>query len=209
MDELCGTVPRPSSGKPSIRPITLTGMFCAYCTAASMTVSPGVIVAHLVEQLLAEPPDLRLPRLDHLRRERRQEQPTGDVVERRIAGDRRGAADRGRQRQVAGSSDRPTTARLVKLLGVVGDLVDGVVGQRNPHAAVAIGVGDRAAALAQLLPDLGGVRVVRRIGVVEVGREVGRPGRSRRRRTARAARRRCPRGCSPMMKSRSRRCARR
>ena len=55
------------------------------------------------------------------------------------------------------SPGRPTdttTARLVKLLGVVGDLVHGVVGERHPHAAVAVGVGDRAAALAQLLPDL-------------------------------------------------------
>ena len=76
---------------------------------------------------------------------------------------------------IARSPGRPTrhhdrAAREV--VGVVGDLVHGVVGDRHPHAAVAIGVGDRAARLAQVLPHLGGVRVVVRVGVVEVGREV-------------------------------------
>ncbi len=110
--------------------------------------------------------------------------------------DRRRAADRGGQRTVAGPTDADHDRPAREVLGVVGDLVDGVVGQRHPHAAVAIGVSDGATALAQLLPHLGCVGVVGRIGVVEVGARSRRPGRSRRRRTAPAARRRCPRGCS-------------
>ena len=50
---------------------------------------------------------------------------------------------------IARSPGRPTDddhGAAGEVLGVVGDLVDGVVGQRHPHAAVAIGVGDRAAA---------------------------------------------------------------
>ena len=138
-----------------------------------MTVSPGVIVAQLVEQLSAQPADLRLPRLDLLRRERRQQQATGHAVERRVARDRRRAADRRRHREVAGTTDRHDHGAAGEVLGVVRDLVDGVVRERHPHAAVAIGVGDGAAAFAQLLPDLRGVRVVRGVGVIEVGGEVG------------------------------------
>ena len=63
----------------------------------------GDDLAHLVEQLVAQRADLVLPRLDLLRRERRQQQTAGDVVERRIAGDRRRPTDRCRQRQVAGA----------------------------------------------------------------------------------------------------------
>ena len=133
----------------------------------------GGDLAHLVEQLLAEALDLGFPRLDHLRREGRQEETTGDVVEWRIAGDRRGATDRSRQRPIAGSSDTDHDRAAREVVGVVRDLGDGVVGQRDPHAAVAVGVGDGATAFAQLLPHLGCGRVVRRIGVVEVGAVVG------------------------------------
>ena len=42
-------------------------------------------LAHLVEQLVAQGSDLVLPRLDLLRRERRQQDAAGDVVERRVA----------------------------------------------------------------------------------------------------------------------------
>ena len=127
-------------------------------------------LAHVVEALAAQLADLRLPRLDLLRRERRQQQPAGQGVERRIAGDRWGAADAG-----AASRSRDvltTTERLVKLLGVVGDLAHELGGDRRPHPAVAVGVGDRAARLAQLRPDLRRPRVVGRVGVVEVGRPV-------------------------------------
>ena len=47
-----------------------------------------------------------------------------------------------------------------EVLGVVGDLAHEVVGDRRPHAAVAVAVGDRAALLAQLGPDLRRARVV-------------------------------------------------
>ena len=52
-------------------------------------------LAHVVEALPAQFANLRLPRLDLLGRERRQQQPAGQTVERRIAGDRRRAADAG------------------------------------------------------------------------------------------------------------------
>ena len=77
---------------------------------------------------------------------------------------------------IARSPGRPTvttTDAAGEVVGVVRDGVDGVVRQRHPHAAVAIGVSDGAPALAQLLPDLRRVRVVRGVGVIEVGREVG------------------------------------
>ena len=63
----------------------------------------GNDLAHLVEQLVAQHADLVLPRLDLLRSERRQQQAAGHAVERRIAGDRRRATDRRRQREIAGS----------------------------------------------------------------------------------------------------------
>ena len=81
--------------------MTLTGMCCAYCTAASIDVG----VAHLVEQLAAQRADVGLPRIDLLRRERRQQQPAGVVVERRVAGDRRRAADRRLGEDLAGVDD--------------------------------------------------------------------------------------------------------
>ena len=59
-----------------------------------------------------------------------------------------------------------------EVLGVVGDGGDVLVARRQPHAAVALGVGDRARP-AQLVPDrerVGGPGVV---GVVEVGGPVG------------------------------------
>ena len=81
----------------------------------------GDDVAHVVEALAAEPADLGLPRLDLLGRERRQQEPAGEAVERRVAGDRRRRADRclgvdGRR------ADDDGAAREV--LGVVGDLAN-------------------------------------------------------------------------------------
>ena len=51
--------------------------------------------------------------------------------------------------------------------------MDGVVGEWNPHAAVPIRVRYRAPGLAKVFPDLVRVDVVVRVGVVEVGGEVG------------------------------------
>ena len=130
-------------------------------------------VADLVEEFLAEALDLGFPRLDLLRRERRQEQPPRHVVERRVAGDRRCATDRRGHREITGAADRHDHGAAGEVLGVVRDLVHRVVGDRHPHAAVAIGVRHRAAALAEFLPHRRRVGVVLRHGMVEVGREVG------------------------------------
>ena len=68
-----------------MRAITFTGMWAAYCGGG---VDDGLArrdVAEVVEALLAQQPDLGLPRLDLLRRERRQQQAPGQLVERRIA----------------------------------------------------------------------------------------------------------------------------
>ena len=58
-----------------------------------------------------------------------------------------------------------------EVIGVLGDLRDAGVRRGEPGAAVAIGVGDRAA-LTQVLPDRIGVGDPLRIGVIEVGGEV-------------------------------------
>ena len=74
--------------------MTFTGMCCGVLDGG---VDDGLArrdVAEVVEALLAQQPDLRLPRLDLLRRERRQQQAPRQLVERRVAGDRRGATDR-------------------------------------------------------------------------------------------------------------------
>lgn len=59
-----------------------------------------------------------------------------------------------------------------EVLGVVGDLGHELVGERGPHAAVAVGAGDRAAAIDEVTPDPVGLAVVLRVGVVEIGRPV-------------------------------------
>ena len=130
-----------SSGKPSMRAMTLTGMSCAYCTAASISVD----VAHLVDELVAQRTDVVLPRIDLLRGERRQQQPAGVVVERRVAGDRRGATDGRLGQDLAGVDDHGARREV---LGVVGDARDVGVGDRQPRAAVAIAVRHRALARA-------------------------------------------------------------
>ena len=101
----------------------------------------GGDISDLVEQLVAQPADLGLPRFDLLRRERWQQQTPGDVVERRIARDRRREPDRGWDVGPTGVDD---DAPAREVLGVVCDLVHEFVGDRRPHSAVAVGVGDRA-----------------------------------------------------------------
>ena len=132
----------------------------------------GRDVGEPVEQLSTEAAHLWLPRLDLLRGERREQQSTRHPMERRIARDRRRPADRSGHREVAGATDRHHHRATGEVVGVVGDGVDGVVRQRHPHAAIAIGVSDGATALAQLLPDLRRDGVVRGVAVIEVGREV-------------------------------------
>ena len=130
-------------------------------------------LTHVVEQCLALRPNLRLPRLDLLRSKRRQQQPAGHVVERWVTADRRGDADRRRQGTVTGATDTDHDRTTGEIVRVVGHFVHQVVGERRPHAAVAIGMSDGTSGLAELLPHLGGRRVVGRVRVVEVGGEVG------------------------------------
>ena len=132
----------------------------------------GCDLAHLVKQLLAQPLDLWLPRLNLLRSEGRQKESAGHVMERRIAGDRRRSTDRGRKRHIARPRNADHDGAAREVLGVVGDLSDGVVGDWHPHAAVTIGMCHGAAALAQLFPHLGCVRIIRRVRVVKVGARV-------------------------------------
>src|SRR5690606_20514965 len=76
-------------------------------------------------------------------------------------------------REVAGAADADDDGAAREVVGVVGDLVDGLVGERDPHAAIAVGVRHGAALRPQVLPDLGRGGVVLRPGVVEVGGVVG------------------------------------
>ncbi len=133
----------------------------------------GSDLTHVVEQTAAQNAHLVLPRLDLLGSERRQQHAASHAVEGRITRDRRHRTDGRWHRHVTGTTDRHDDRAAREVVGVVRDVVHGIVGDRNPHAAVAVGVSDRAAVVAQLLPDLGGVRVVVLVGVVEIGREVG------------------------------------
>ena len=148
-------------------------MFCAYATAASITVSPGV---------------MSVSRSSSSRQSRRTSGSHGSICFGANAGSssRRAIPWNGGSLVIGGappigagiarSPGRPTdttTERLVKLLGVVRDRVDGSCVKRHPHAAVAVGVSNGAPALAELLPHLRSDGVVRGVGVVEVGREVG------------------------------------
>ncbi len=128
-----------------------------------------VVPGDRVEQLVAVGAGERLERGDGLGGEGRQQQAAGIVVERRVRGDRRGDADGSLgQRPPLVDDDAPGG----EVLGVVGDGRDVVVAGRQPHAAVAIGVGDRAGH-AQLVPDRERVGGPGLVGVVEVGGPVG------------------------------------
>ena len=133
-----------STGKPSMRAMTLTGMCWAYCCGGVDDGLAGRRSSPMSSRRCRH--SLRISGSHGsicLRRERRQQQAAGEGVERRVAGDRRGAADRrlGVDRRRA-DDDGPAG----EVVGVVGDLADELGGDRRPHAAVAVGVGDRAAA---------------------------------------------------------------
>src|SRR3954447_416853 len=98
-------------------------------------------------------------------------------MEGRIARDRGRGAD---WRGDTGTSVADDDAVAREVLRVVRDLVHELMRERRPHAAVAVGVGDRAAAIAQLVPNGMSVGVVRRVSVVEVGRPVREPVRHKR-----------------------------
>ena len=161
-----------SSGKPSICRITLTGMCCAYCTAASTTVSPGVMSpmssSNLWHRVRTSGSHGSIFFGANGGRSRRRAMPWngGSLV---IGGTTPIGAGSARS---PGRPTRDDHRPAGEVLGVVGDLVDRVVRERHPHAAVAIGVRNRTAGLADFLPHLGCVRVVGRVGVVEVGGEV-------------------------------------
>ena len=93
------------------------------------------------------------------------------VVERRIAGDRRRPADRAFG-EVVHHPAADHDAAAGEVLGVVGDLGDVLVGQRHPHAVVAIGVGDGTSASRTDRQISGALRLYVRVGMVEVGRPV-------------------------------------
>ena len=98
-------------------------------------------LAHSVEQLAAQPPNLGFPGRDHLRRERREEQPSSDVVEGRIARDGGRRTNRCVDEWAPRVHNDPLGGEVI---GVVGDLVHHLVGEGSPQAAVAVAVRDRA-----------------------------------------------------------------
>ncbi len=120
-----------------------------------------------IEPLPAQRPDLVFPWLDDLGRKRRQQQAAGVMVERRVARDRRSAADR-RLQEVFGTRPADDDGPAREVVGVVRDLRHKFVGQRRPHSAVPIGVGHWAPAVDDLAPDRWCVSVVGGISVVEV-----------------------------------------
>ena len=133
----------------------------------------GLDLAHFVEQGVAQVAHFVFEGLDLLRCEGGQQETAGDLVEWRVAGDRGRHTDRCRQGQVAGAGVADDDGAAGEVVGVVGDFVDGLVRDRDPHSAIPVAVGDRATGLAQFGPDLGGDRVVVGAGVIEVGRPIG------------------------------------
>ena len=133
-----------------------------------------VLPLERVDERVAERPGGRLLPADRGLGERGEQQLARVVVERRVGGDRRRAADRGHlgRRPEVAHDDRPRG----EALGVVGDRRDVLVPGRQPSAAEPLGVRDRAA-LPQVVLDRIGVGGPLRLQVGEVGRPVGdRPG---------------------------------
>ena len=130
-------------------------------------------VAHFVKQAPAENLDFGLPRFDLLWSEWWQQQTTRHSVERRVTRDRRHDANRRRDSSItwAEVGDHDTATREV--LRVVRNVIHRLVRNRSPHAPVTIGMGNRAADVAQFLPHLRRIRVVAGIGVIDVSCPVG------------------------------------
>ena len=97
-----------------------------------------------------------------------QQHPPCQLVEGRVRGDRRRDVDGGGQVIRAGAPLAGHHRAGGEVPGIVGDLADQVVGDRQPGPAVAAGARDRAA-LAQVLPDRVRVGGPRGVGVVEIG----------------------------------------
>ena len=158
-----------SGGNPSMRAITLTGMLWAYCTAASTTDSPGTTAPMRSSSSLHSA---------------RTSGSHGSIAfgENGGSSSRRAIWWNGGSLVIGGAG--PTGAAMPgralltidavagEVLGVVGDLVHQLVRDRRPHAAVPRSSGRRGSRPAQLVPDRVGVGVVRRVGVIEVGRPV-------------------------------------
>ena len=120
-------------------------------------------------QLLAVGTGRRFETVDGLRGERRQEDSTRPLVERRVGRDRRGDS-LGREFEWCPELAHDDAAGR-KPVGVVRDGRDVLVAGRQPRAVVPLGVGD-GARRTQLVPDAEGIGDVGVVGVVEVGRPV-------------------------------------
>ncbi len=126
--------------------------------------------AERVDQRVAVRPGGLLVPADGRLGEGRQQELARVVVERRVGGDRRRAADRGEveRRPEVADDDRPRG----EALGVVGDRGNVFVARRQPGAAEPLGVRDRAA-LPQVVLDRERVRGPLGVRVREVARPVG------------------------------------
>ena len=156
-----------SSGKPSMPRMTLGGMYCAYFVPALTTSSPASPSSSFEQSSRIIGSSALIgagAKAGRISRRAIAWNGGSDVM----GGAPPIGAGQVQFRRATVAHDDGATREVV---GVLGDLGDAGVRRGEPGAAVAIGVGDRAA-LAEVLPDRIGIGDPLRIGVIEVGGEV-------------------------------------